>query len=99
MSILNPGPDEEELDAAQARMNAGTQSLMSQVYGDGRAPQYMAALAILHMMSIERTGPWWKRIFSRWWISDEPLRNDAGRLLRKINYGGMIPKGYRRVGG
>ena len=93
MSILNPGPDEEELDAAQARMAA---------YGDANpaaAPQYMAALLILHQMSLERTGPWWKRMFSRWWISDEPLRNDAGVLLRKIGFRGLIPKGYRRVGG
>ena len=82
--IMNPGPDEEELDAAQARMTAET--------------QYMAALLILHQMSLERSGPWWKRMFSRWWISDEPLRNDAARLLRKIGFRGMIPIGYRRVG-
>ena len=91
MSILNPGPDEEELDAAQARMTA---------YSDTAGFNYMEALRILHWMSLERAVPWWKRIYlrRRWWMSDEPLRNDAGRLLRRVNYRGMIPKGYRRVG-
>ena len=59
---------------------------------------YGAALSILHLMSLERDRPWWKRMFSRWWISDEPLRNDAARLLRRVGYRGSIPIGYRRVG-
>ena len=88
--IMNPGPDEDELDAAQDRMTA---------HGDTTDSQFATALNILHLMSLERSGPWWKRIFSRWWMSDEPLRNDAGRLLRRVGYRGMDPIGYRRVGG
>ena len=59
---------------------------------------YSEALSILHLMSLERDGPWWKRMLSRWWISDEPIRNDAARLLRRVGYRGMVPIGYRRVG-
>lgn len=33
-------------------------------------------------MALERKG--WRRIFGRWHISDEPLRNDAARLLKEI---------------
>lgn len=44
------------------------------------------ALLILHYLALERKVPWWKRIFSRWHVSDEPLRHDAGSLLRQIGY-------------
>ena len=42
------------------------------------------AYAILHKLAQERTG--WRRWFRRWVYSDEPLRNDAANLLRRINY-------------
>lgn len=49
------------------------------------------ALSILYYMALERKG-WW-RFFSRWWISDEPLRNDAAELLRDIGYQPEPPYG------
>lgn len=58
--------------------------------------QQKRALTILHNMSLERTG--WRGFVRRWAISDEPLRNDAARLLREIGYGAMRPRGTRMVG-
>lgn len=57
--------------------------------------EHSRPLAILHNMSLERTG--WRKFFSRWLISDEPLRNDAARLLREIDYQAPIPKGSKRL--
>lgn len=52
---------------------------------------------ILHNMALERTG--WARFFSRWFISHEPLRNDAANLLRESNRCGcLMPNGARLVG-
>lgn len=47
------------------------------------------ALGILHRMRLEQTG--WKRIFWRWYYSDEPLRNDASNLLREVEYEAKRP--------
>ena len=54
------------------------------------------AMTILHNMAVERTG--WKGFFIRWWISDEPLRNDAANLIREMGYHAMMPMGCRLVG-
>ena len=55
-------------------------------------------LTILHHLALERTG--WRRYFSRWYISDEPLRHDAARLLAGLDLtayrGWPIPKGTKR---
>lgn len=56
------------------------------------------AASILQNMSLERVG-FWRQLFCRWHISDEPLRQDAANLLRRAgiefrNY----PKGTHRVG-
>ena len=46
--------------------------------------RYLDALDILHHLALERTG--WRRFLRRWCISDEPLRNDAANLLRRVGY-------------
>jgi hypothetical protein len=58
--------------------------------------QQMRALCILHNMAVERTG--WRGFFRRWWISDEPLRNDAANLIRDVGYHALMPEGSRLVG-
>ncbi|WP_049732821.1 hypothetical protein [Rhizobium ecuadorense] len=58
--------------------------------------QLERALHILHNMALERTGP--VSFFNRWYISDEPLRNDAANLLREIGYHAARPTGTRLVG-
>jgi hypothetical protein len=58
--------------------------------------QQQRALSILHNMAVERSG--WRPVLSRWWISDEPLRNDAANLIREIGYSKAIPMGCRLVG-
>ena len=58
--------------------------------------QQMRALCILHNMAVERTG--WRGFFRRWWISDEPLRNDAANLIREVGYCALMPKNSRLVG-
>ena len=40
------------------------------------------ATRILHNMALEVKRPWWRRLFIRWAVHHEPLRNDAARLLR-----------------
>lgn len=40
-------------------------------------------MLLLENLTKEKTG--WQRFFSRWAISDEPLRNDAAHLLDCIN--------------
>ena len=57
-----------------------------------------SALTILHNLALENGGPWWKRMWRRWHISDEPLRNDAARLLRRYQVMMMRPAGTRYVG-
>jgi hypothetical protein len=54
------------------------------------------ALAILHNMAIERTG--WRRFLSRWYISAEPLRNDAANFVRYAGYRESLPDNCRLVG-
>lgn len=56
------------------------------------------ACEILHNMALEYERPWWKRVFGRWAISDEPLRNDAANLLREYKVSKMMPAGTRYVG-
>ncbi|MGI3168438.1 hypothetical protein ACRARG_04750 [Pseudooceanicola sp. C21-150M6] len=58
--------------------------------------QQERALCILHNMAVERTG--WRSFFRRWWISDEPLRNDAANLIREIGYHQKKPMNTRLVG-
>jgi len=58
--------------------------------------QQNRALTILHNMALERTG--WRGFFSRWCISDEPLRNDAANLIREIGYDTLTPNHCRLVG-
>ena len=53
-------------------------------------------LVVLHNLALERIG--WRRYFSRWYISDEPLRNDAARILRAVGYKAMFPVGTKYVG-
>lgn len=52
------------------------------------------AIGILHNMALERRG--WRRIFGRWLISDEPLRNDAARFLKDLGVERRVPI-YARV--
>ena len=73
--IMYPGPDEEELDAAQSRLKTCRET---------REGRFMWACDILHNMSLEYSRPWWRRMFGRWYISDEPLRNDAANFLREV---------------
>ena len=54
------------------------------------------ALGILHRMATERTG--WRRFFSRWYYSDEPLRNDAANLVREAGFGMMMPLNSQLIG-
>lgn len=54
------------------------------------------AALILHNMTLERRG--WRGFFRRWYISDEPLRNDAANLLREAGFEMQTPLNCRRVG-
>ena len=58
--------------------------------------QQERALSILHNMAVERTG--WRSFFRRWWISDEPLRNDAANLVREVGYQQLIPIDCQIIG-
>ena len=58
--------------------------------------QQQRALCILHNMAVEHTG--WRSFFRRWWISDEPLRNDAANLIREVGYSALMPENSRLVG-
>jgi hypothetical protein len=53
------------------------------------------ALGILFRFTLERTG--WRRFFGRWYHSDEPLRNDAARLVREVGYVQAQPDNTRRL--
>ena len=57
----------------------------------------LEALIILHNMALENDK---KGILGvkRWHIDDEPLRNDAARLLRKCGYQSLMPVGTHYVG-
>jgi len=55
------------------------------------------AAAILHSLSLEHRG-FWRQLFSRWHISDEPLRHDAANLLREYGIEFLMPIGCQRVG-
>jgi len=52
------------------------------------------AITILHNMALERRSPW-RRFFSRWYISDEPLRNDAARFIKDLGVQRLTPIGAR----
>lgn len=54
------------------------------------------ALSILHRMATEQTG--WRRFLSRWYYSDEPLRNDAANLVREARFGMPMPFYTKLVG-
>lgn len=54
------------------------------------------AIGILENMALENTG--WKALFRRWYISDEPLRNDAANLLREMGVITRKPIGTQLVG-
>lgn len=54
------------------------------------------ALGILHRLATEQTG--WRAIFRRWYYSDEPLRNDAAKLVRDARFGMLMPINTRIVG-
>lgn len=56
------------------------------------------ASRVLYNMSLERTG-YWRQLFRRWHISDEPLRHDAANCLRRhgIEFS-LRPKGTHIVG-
>jgi len=56
------------------------------------------AAVILHNLALERVGPW-RQFWRRWHISDEPLRNDAARLLREKGVHMLMPKDCQLVGG
>lgn len=53
------------------------------------------AAIILHNMALERRG--WHP-FRRWFINDEPLRNDAANLLRMSGWNFKMPDDCRLVG-
>lgn len=53
--------------------------------------QQLRALTILNNLALENKG--WKALWRRWYISDEPLRHDASRLLKDIGWKTMLPKG------
>lgn len=55
------------------------------------------ATVILHNLSLERRG-FWRQLFRRWHISDEPLRHDAANLLRERGVSLLTPKDCQRVG-
>lgn len=55
------------------------------------------ALGILHRLGTERTG--WRSFFSRWYYSDEPLRNDAANLVRLAGFAMPMPNNTHLVGG
>lgn len=57
-----------------------------------------SAVGILHNLALEYERPWWRRIFTRWLIHDEPLRNDAANLLRRHKIEMPRPRGTRYVG-
>ena len=52
---------------------------------------------ILWNLALERTG--WHRFFRRWYISSEPLRNDASRLLQDAGVQRLRPLHTKLVGG
>lgn len=85
-----PSPTPETMPLVHAAM----QSWMDQQKNDAR---YLdRALGILHRMATEHTG--WRRFFSRWYYSDEPLRNDAANLVREAGFGMPQPINTRLVG-
>lgn len=57
--------------------------------------QQLRALNILSNMTLENKG--WKKLFRRWYISDEPLRHDAARLLNDVGWKTFTPDGTDRV--
>ena len=54
------------------------------------------ASVILHNMALERVG-FWRQLFRRWHISDEPLRHDAANLLREKGVTMLLPKNTKLV--
>jgi hypothetical protein len=56
----------------------------------------MRALGILHRFATEQTG--WRRFLSRWYYSDEPLRNDAANLVKLAGFGAPLPLNTKLLG-
>jgi hypothetical protein len=54
------------------------------------------AALILHNMALENMG--WRMWFKRWYISDEPLRNDAANLMIQSGWAFKRPIHTRYVG-
>ncbi len=54
------------------------------------------ALGILHRLATENEG--WRRFFSRWYYSAEPLRNDAANLVREAQFDMPRPIGTKLLG-
>jgi len=79
------------------------EQIMQRVYGqdDQRMSDRQfanEAANILQNMSLEKRG-FWRQLFGRWHISDEPLRHDAANLLRRAGVEfSCYPKGTQRVG-
>ncbi len=55
-----------------------------------------SAETILWHLALEKKG--WRRLFNRWYIASEPLRNDASRLLQEAGVQRMRPINTRLVG-
>ena len=56
-------------------------------------------LLLLHSLALEyKVQPWWKFWRKRWVMDDEPLREDAARILRGLNYKRPIHADYQYVG-
>ena len=55
------------------------------------------ATTILKNLALERKG-WRRWVFGRWYINDEPLRNDAANLLRASLWHGTTPMNTQFVG-
>ena len=89
-----PGPSQES--EAQKAYRAATGA-----YRGAPPPKFnfeKAAMEILHNLALERQRPSWGIISDRWYISDEPLRNDAANLLRRYGADFPMPDGTRYVG-
>lgn len=53
--------------------------------------QQSRALNILHNMALVHKRPLWAFWTPRFYIHHEPLRHDAGNLVRELNYQQAIP--------
>lgn len=76
----------EKIDLTPAQMHAMKHGML---WPGAERANLERAIGILHNMALERRG--WRRIFGRWLISDEPLRNDAARFLKDLGVSRMTP--------